>query len=73
MSEFTQEEVQQMLDNLDNFSEEEVIQIEKMVDELDNRHKNQAAYDDLIEFCKRMMPEYIVGTAHLILAVAERG
>ena len=32
MSEFSQEEVQQMLDNLDNFSEEEVLQIEKMVD-----------------------------------------
>jgi predicted phage terminase large subunit-like protein len=68
MSEFTQEEVQQMLDNLDNFSEEEVIQIEKMVDELDNRHKNQAAYDDLIEFCKRMMPDFIVGKHHRILA-----
>ena len=68
MSEFTQEEVQQMLDNLDNFSEEEVIQIEKMVDELDNRHKNQAAYDDLIEFCKRMMPDLIVGKHHRILA-----
>ena len=68
MSEFTQEEVQQMLDNLDNFSEEEVLQIEKMVDELDNRHKNQAAYDDLIEFCKRMMPDFIVGKRHRILA-----
>lgn len=68
MSEFTQEEVQQMLDNLDNFSEEEVLQIEKMVDELDNRHKNQAAYDDLIEFCKRMMPDFIVGKHHRILA-----
>ena len=68
MSEFTQEEVQQMLDNLDNFTETEVVELEKMVDELANRHKNQAAYDDLIEFCKRMMPDFIVGKHHRILA-----
>ena len=68
MSEFTQEEVQQMLDNLDNFTETEVVELEKMVDELANRHKNQAAYDDLIEFCKRMQPDYIVGKHHRILA-----
>ena len=40
MSDFTPEEVQQMLDNLDNFTEAEVTEIEKMVDELDARQKN---------------------------------
>ena len=68
MSEFTQEEVQQMLDNLDSFTEEEVTEINKMVDELDARRKNKAAHDDLIEFCKRMQPDYIVGKHHRILA-----
>jgi predicted phage terminase large subunit-like protein len=68
MSEFTPEEVQQMLDNLDNFTETEVVEIEKMVDELANRRKNKAAHDDLIEFCKRMMPDFIVGKHHRILA-----
>jgi predicted phage terminase large subunit-like protein len=68
MSDFTPEEVQHMLDNLDNFSDEEVTEIEKMVDELDNRQKNQVAHDDLIEFCKRMMPDFIVGKHHRILA-----
>jgi len=53
---------------LDNFSDAEVTEIEKMVDELDNRQKNQVAYDDLIEFCKRMMPDFIVGKHHRILA-----
>ena len=68
MSEFTPEEVQQMLDNLDNFTETEVVEINKMVDELATRRKNKAAYDDLIEFCKRMQPDYIVGKHHRILA-----
>ena len=68
MSDFTPEEVQHMLDNLDNFSDAEVTEIEKMVDELDSRRKNKVAYDDLIEFCKRMMPDFIVGKHHRILA-----
>ena len=68
MSDFSPEEVQQMLDNLDSFSDEEVTEIEKMVDELDARRKNKVAYDDLIAFCKRMMPDFIVGKHHRILA-----
>ena len=68
MSDFSPEEVQKMLDNLDNFSDEEVTEIEKMVDELDARRKNKIAYDDLIAFCKRMMPDFIVGKHHRILA-----
>ena len=68
MSDFSPEEVQKMLDNLDNFSDEEVTEIEKMVDELDARRKNKVAYDDLIAFCKRMMPDFIVGKHHRILA-----
>ena len=68
MNDFSPEEVQKMLDNLDNFSDEEVTEIEKMVDELDARRKNKVAYDDLIAFCKRMMPDFIVGKHHRILA-----
>jgi predicted phage terminase large subunit-like protein len=68
MSDFTPQEVQQMLDNLDNFSPEEVTEIEKMVDELGSRRQNKLAYNDLIEFCKRMMPDFIVGKHHRILA-----
>ena len=68
MSDFSPEEIQQMLDNLDEFTETEVTEINKMVDELDARRKNKAAHDDLIEFCKRMQPDYIVGKHHRILA-----
>ena len=39
-----------------------------MVDELHTRSTNKRAYDDLIEFCKLMMPDFIVGKHHRILA-----
>ena len=65
---FTEEEIQQMLDNLDQYSTEEVAEIDRMVDELSTRKVNQASYDDLIEFCKAMQPDYIVGKHHRLLA-----
>tara|TARA_R110000823_G_scaffold176385_3_gene308889 strand:- start:1132 stop:2685 length:1554 start_codon:yes stop_codon:yes gene_type:complete len=65
---FTEEEVQQMLDNLDIYTPDEVAEINTLVDELEARKKNQAAYDDLIEFCKRMQSDFIVGKHHRLLA-----
>ena len=66
--EFTDAEIQLLLDNLDEYSAEEVEEIERMVDELANRRQNKLAYDDLIEFCKAMMSDFIVGKHHRILA-----
>ncbi len=68
MTDFTEAEVQTMLDNLDNYSDEEVAEIDRIVDELAERRKNKAAYDDLIDFAKAMMPEFLVGKHHRILA-----
>lgn len=65
---FSEAEIQHMLDNLDSFSEDELVEIEKIVGELSTRQHNQAARDDLIEFCKRMQPDYKVGRHHRILA-----
>jgi predicted phage terminase large subunit-like protein len=65
---FTPDEIQNMLDNIDAFSVDEVVEIEKLVDELGKRRAVKAAYDDLIEFCKLMMPDFIVGKHHRILA-----
>ncbi len=65
---FSKEDIQHMLDNLDNFDSEELGEIDKIVEELSTRNANQAAYDDLIEFCKRMQPDYKVGRHHRILA-----
>ena len=65
---FSEEEVQQMLDNLDQFSPEEVAEIDRILDELSTRKQNELAFNDLIEFCKRMQPDYIVGKHHKRLA-----
>tara|TARA_R110000765_G_scaffold38122_1_gene83786 strand:- start:490 stop:2043 length:1554 start_codon:yes stop_codon:yes gene_type:complete len=65
---FSEENIQQMLDNLDVFSQDEVAEIDRLVDEIAVRKQNTLAYDDLIEFCKRMMPEFLVGKHHRILA-----
>ena len=65
---FSEEEIQVMLNNLDHYSTDEVAEIDRMVDELSVRKENSLAYDDLIEFCKRMQPDYIVGKHHRLLA-----
>ena len=65
---FSEDEIQHMLDNLDAFSPDELAEIDKMAEELASRQDNKAAYDDLIEFCKRMQSDYIVGKHHRILA-----
>ena len=65
---FSEEEIERMLANLDAFSPDEVAELDKMVGELANRKDNKAAYDDLIAFCKLMMPDFIVGKHHRILA-----
>jgi len=54
---FTEEEIQVMLDNLDEYTPDEVVEIDRLVDELDARKRNKLAYDDLIEFCKAMQPD----------------
>jgi len=65
---FSEDDIQRLLDNLDSFSPDEIAEIDKMAGELGNRKQNKAAYDDLIDFCKLMMPEFIVGKHHRILA-----
>ena len=65
---FSEYEIEQMLANLDSFSPDEVAEIDRMADELTTRKANKAAYDDLIDFCKLMMPDFIVGKHHRILA-----
>jgi predicted phage terminase large subunit-like protein len=65
---FSEADIQHMLDNLDSFSPEELDEIDKIVGELSTRNANQSAHDDLIEFCKRMQPDYKVGRHHRILA-----
>ena len=65
---FSEEEIALLLDNIDDYTFDEVVEIDKMVNELANRKANQLAFDDLIAFCQAMMPEFIVGKHHRILA-----
>ena len=66
--ELSNAEIEHILDNLDTFSEAQLSEINTLVDELDERTQKQAIHDDLIEFCKYMQPDYIVGKHHRILA-----
>jgi predicted phage terminase large subunit-like protein len=65
---FTEEEINSMLNNLDQYSPEEVTEIDKLVNELSSRRYNKKVYADLIAFCKHMQPDYIVGKHHRMLA-----
>jgi predicted phage terminase large subunit-like protein len=65
---FSEAEIQQMLDNLDAFSAQEQAEIYKIADILDQRQRAAACYDDLIEFCKHVQPDYKVGKHHRLLA-----
>lgn len=65
---FTEEELRLLLKNIHRLSKAEVAAISSQLDELERRNSQKAAQDDLIEFCKRMQPDYKVGRHHRILA-----
>ena len=65
---FSEAEIQQMLANLDDFDHDEVEEIDKLVGELSKRKRNEAAFNDLISFCKHMQSDYIAGRHHRLLA-----
>lgn len=67
-TEFNRAELETLLKSVDMLDELELLEIEKMVGELDKRATLQAARDDLIAFCKYMDPNYKVGRHHRILA-----
>lgn len=66
--EFTPEEIQQLLDNLDHFTEQEREEILKIASVLEERADADLCQMDLIEFCKHIQPDYKVGKHHRILA-----
>ena len=68
MKEFTETELTTLLANVDTLTDSEALEVEQMLDELLKRKEVQTARDDLIEFCRRMDPTYLVGRHHRILA-----
>ena len=68
LEDLTDEELQFLLDNADEFDELEAEEIEAVVDEMYRRKEAAACRLDLIEFCKKMQPDYKVGKHHRRLA-----
>jgi predicted phage terminase large subunit-like protein len=67
-TQFTAADADLLLKNLDNYTPDEQAEILKIVEELEARQRSEAAYNDLIEFCKAMQTDYKVGKHHRILA-----
>lgn len=65
---FTPQDLDLLLANIDSYSPQEQAELLKIVDKLQERRRLQAARDDLIEFCKLMQPDYKVGKHHRVLA-----
>ncbi len=68
LPEFTAQELELLLQNLNSYSSEEQEEILKIVEELEVKQRAEACYKDLIEFCKQMQSDYKVGKHHRILA-----
>lgn len=68
---FTPAEIERLLKNIDTpgyYSDEEMVELHKIVQELEHRSFIEAMKADLIEFCKKMQADYMVGKHHRILA-----
>jgi predicted phage terminase large subunit-like protein len=65
---FTQDEIDLLLQNVDQLSEQEVRELYDIVDDLANRQRLQHLRDDLIAFCQHMQDDYKVGAHHRRLA-----
>jgi len=58
---FTEEEVDALLANLDALSTAEKAELADIVETLETRKRVQACQDDLIAFCCHVQPDYKVG------------
>lgn len=67
-ADFTEQELEVLLQRLDEFSPDEQAEILQIAETLEKRVHAQACHMDLIEFCKHMQPDYKVGKHHRILA-----
>jgi len=68
MLKVTKAEYEEMLVMLDSSSETSLLSLDKMIRKLEEEDTLQKTRDDLIEFCKKMQPDYKVGRHHRILA-----
>jgi len=68
LASLTDAELKFLANNLDKFSEEEATELAVIADEVQKRREAKACREDLIEFCKKMQPDYKVGKHHRRLA-----
>ena len=68
MLKVTKAEYEEMLAMLDSSSETSLLSLDRMMRRLEEEDTLQRTRDDLIEFCKKMQPDYKVGRHHRILA-----
>lgn len=66
-NDFSQEEIEYMLAHLEEFEPDEQTEIVQIADTLEKRTDSKRCRDDLIEFCKKMQPDYKVGKHHRVL------
>ena len=65
---FTEDEITELVENIDQFLPEEQNEILKIAEILQKRQVAKRCYDDLIAFCQHMDPNYKVGKHHRRLA-----
>ena len=68
LSDLTDAELEFLVNNLDQFDDADAEELDLAIDELQKRKDAKACRLDLIEFCKKMQPDYKVGKHHRILA-----
>ena len=64
---FSPEEIQLMLDNIDTYSPQEQEELHKILEGIEEQQAIEASFNDLIEFCKAMQADYTVGRHHRLL------
>jgi len=67
-TQFTQADIDVLLDNIDALDADELAELDKLVGDLAERQRLQTLRDVLIAFCCHMQPDYKVGAHHSKLA-----
>lgn len=67
-ADFSQDDIDLLLDSVDQLSAEELEELEGIVSDLAERKRVQRLRDNLISFCLHMEPAYMVGNHHQRLA-----
>ena len=67
-TQFSQDDIDLLLQNIDQLSEAELTELNDLVSELERRNYTQNCRDDLIAFCQHMQRDYKVGKHHRKLA-----